>query len=100
MKTTDTQISHNLVGKWLASAGAKWSFAEGGQWSYNNAGSSFAGTWQVVNTELSMTVTNYSGPPRSVSPIGHVLYCTIVRVDDKELVEDLGESIVTLHRQA
>jgi hypothetical protein len=51
-----------------------------------------------MDSELTMTVTNYSGP-RNRSPVGDVLHCMIVRVDDKELVEDLGEATVTLHRQ-
>ena len=99
MKETDAEIRQKLVGSWIAPTGAKWHFAGDGLWSHDKPHSSFSGTWQVTDAELAMTITDYSGRPRSRSPIGHVLYCTIVLVNDKELVEDLGEATVTLHRQ-
>lgn len=46
-----------------------------------------------------MTITGYTGPARKRSPVGDVLRCNIVRVNDERLVEDLGETTVTLQRQ-
>ena len=98
MKTSDAAIRQKLVGSWLAPSGSKWHFTNDGSWSHDEPQSSFSGTWQVADTELSMTITNYSGRTRSRSPVGNVLHCTVVRVNDKELVEDLGETTVTLQR--
>jgi len=99
MKQSDAEIRQKLAGSWIAPSGSKWHFAEDGSWSHDQPNSRSSGTWQVTDTELAMTITNYSGRPRSRSPVGQVLQCTIVRVDDEELVEDLGEATVTLHRQ-
>ena len=98
MNTTDETIRQNLVGTWIAPSGSKWRFNNNGSWSHDEPQSSFSGTWQVADAELSMTITNYSGRTRSRSPVGGVLHCTVVRVNDKELVEDLGETTVTLQR--
>jgi len=98
MKTTDAEIRKMLVGGWIAPSGSEWHFADDGSWFHVKPPSSFSGTWQVTDTELTMKIANYSGP-RNRSPIGDVLRCTIVSVSDEELVEDLGEALVTLHRQ-
>jgi hypothetical protein len=100
MKTTDAEIRQKLVGTWITPAGSKWHFAANGTYSHEQRRSSYAGTWQVTENELIMTIANYFGPPKSRSPIGHAVQCTIVRVNDKELVEEIDEALVTLDREA
>ncbi len=99
MKQSDAEIGQKLAGTWITPSGSTWRYAVDGAWSHEEPHSSFSGTWQVSDAELAMTITDYSGRPRSRSPVGQVLYCTVVLVNDKELVEDLGEAKVTLHRQ-
>ena len=95
---TDAAISHKIAGSWVAPSGTAWHFAPDGSWSHSQSDGASSGSWQIKDRELIMAITNYSGT-RSPSPVGGVLHCTIVRVDDKELVEDLGEGKVTLKRQ-
>ena len=95
---TDAAISHKIAGSWVTEAGTAWHFAQDGSWSHSQSNGAYSGTWQIKDSELILAITNYSGK-RSPSPVGGVLHCTIVRVDDKQLVEDLGEAVVTLRRQ-
>ena len=98
MEPTDATIGQKLVGTWIAESKSKWHFVSDGSWSHDQSRSSCGGTWQVIDRELLMTMTSYAGPPKDRSPVGQVLHCMIVRVDDQELVWDLGEATTTLKR--
>jgi hypothetical protein len=95
---TDVAISHKIAGTWITPSGRLWHFTQDGSWSHIQSNGIYSGTWQIKDGELIETITNYLGT-KSHLPTGSVLHLKIVRVDGKELVEDIGEGKVILKRQ-
>jgi hypothetical protein len=98
---SDADIRQNVSGTWTRDVYGTMTIAPDGSWSNMalnaNLTNFYAGTWQLKDGVIIMTLTNTSVSDES-SSVGHTKQYNVIHVDDHQFIYELSGVTNTLNR--